>query len=307
VTDKTNRSRLNAVLDVVVEGAPLREWPFDQLRRRHANLLVDHMFRVQGRAYTGVTNILGTLSAMTEDAIDDEAAVVNPFKGVKVRANDPRIQKQRRPVRVFSWADMHSFARACADATSGGPALNEWRRVYAEPMVRVLSDCGLRAGELLILCRSDLSMGDGTLEVRWSTNLGDVHQGTKTSHGVPGGGRVAPVPPDLLRMLDAMPKRIDGVVTRGESRERLLFPSPRGFLWGYADWWRYVWEPGREVSGMDIRPHECRHSWVSLMRAAGVDAADLAKAAGHTVDTATKSYTHALGRSFDAMREVVGE
>lgn len=307
VTNATNKSRLNAVLDVEIEGAALRDWPYDQLRRRHANLLVDHMLRVQGRAYTGVTNILGTLSAMTEDAIDDEVTIANPFKGVKVRANDPRIQKQRRKVRVFSWEDMHGFARACADAKSLGREINQWRRIFAEPMVRTLSDCGLRAGELLILCQSDLDVKAGSLDVRWTTNLGDVHQGTKTDHGELDAGRVVPIPPGLLEMLKAMPKRIDGVVERGDAEERLLFPSPRGKLWGYADWWKYVWEAGREESGMDIRPHECRHSYVSLLRAAGVDVADLADATGHTVETATSKYTHGLGRSFEAIRKAVGE
>jgi hypothetical protein len=40
--------------------------------------------------------------------------------------------------------------------------------------------------------------------------------------------------------------------------------------------------------------------------AAGVDPADLADMAGHTVETATRKYTHGLGRSYDAMREAVG-
>jgi hypothetical protein len=42
------------------------------------------------------------------------------------------------------------------------------------------------------------------------------------------------------------------------------------------------------------------------MRAAGVDAADLADVAGHTVETATARYTHGLGRSFEAIKEAVG-
>jgi hypothetical protein len=27
--------------------------------------------------------------------------------------------------------------------------MDEWRRAYAEPMIRLLSDCGLRLGELV--------------------------------------------------------------------------------------------------------------------------------------------------------------
>jgi integrase len=131
--------------------------------------------------------------------------------------------------------------------------------------------------------------------------------GTKTDHGKDSAGRVVPVPPGLLALLAGMPKRIDATITRGGARERLLFPGPRGGLWDYPHWHRSVWAAGREVTGSDIRPHEMRHSFVSLMRAAGVDPADLADVAGHSVQTATATYTHAMNRSFDDMRKAVGE
>ena len=49
-----------------------------------------------------------------------------------------------------------------------------------------------------------------------------------------------------------------------------------------------------------------RHSYVSHLRAAGVDDADLAAIAGHTVLTMVTHYTHALGKSFDQVRGVIG-
>ncbi|MDQ3758529.1 MAG: tyrosine-type recombinase/integrase [Actinomycetota bacterium] len=58
---------------------------------------------------------------------------------------------------------------------------------------------------------------------------------------------------------------------------------------------------------MTIRPHEMRHSWITHLRAAGVNDADLAEMAGHTVETMLGRYSHALGRSFDAARRAVGE
>jgi site-specific recombinase XerD len=48
-----------------------------------------------------------------------------------------------------------------------------------------------------------------------------------------------------------------------------------------------------------------RHSWVTNLRAAGIDPADLAAMAGHSVQTATKVYTHALNRSDEAVRQAV--
>lgn len=305
-TERTDASRVRAVLDIPIDGVPFRDWTFEALRVRHIKVLIDHMLRVQGRAYTGVNAILGTLASMTRDAIEDEVAVGNPFRDVrKVRKNDPRIQKQRRPIRVFTWQQMHAFARTCADATVGSPEIVAWRRVYAEPMIRTLSDCGLRVGELFALCLSDLSFTDETLEVRWSVSIDEILPGTKTDHGELDAGRVVPVPPDLLRMLDGMPKQT--IVRRGGQSERLLFPTPTGGVWTSQYWRRAVWVPGQRASGLDMRPHELRHSHISLLRAAGIDPVDLARASGHTVETATAVYTHALGRSFDAIRNAVGE
>jgi integrase len=303
-TDKTNASRIKAVLDVKVDGAPLRDWPFADLRRRHATALVDHMLREQGRAYTGAQGILRSLSAMTEDAITDEVALSNPFRGVKVRANDPRVVKQIRAVRVWSWREMHEFARACAAAPGGhGSVVAAHKLVYAEVMVRLLSDCGLRAGELLALHRADLDVANGVLMVQRSVSDGVLLDGTKADRlrGLVQGrddvGREVPVPPALLAMMVGMPRRID---------TPLLFPAPLGGLWDYSNWMSTVWYPGCAASGGDPRPHELRHSFVSHMRAAGVDDADLAEITGHTVLTMVARYSHALGRSHAAIREAVG-
>jgi integrase len=60
------------------------------------------------------------------------------------------------------------------------------------------------------------------------------------------------------------------------------------------------------AAGCDLRPHDFRHSWVTHLRAAGIDPTDLAEIAGHTVETATARCTHPLRRSDDAVRRVVG-
>ncbi len=52
-TDKTNADRISYVLDVELEGRALRDWEFDELRRRQALSLLDHMLRVEGRAARG--------------------------------------------------------------------------------------------------------------------------------------------------------------------------------------------------------------------------------------------------------------
>ncbi len=291
-TQATNEHRITRVLKVEIEGLALAEWVFADLRRRHAHDLVDVMLLEQGRAASGAQNILRALSAMTEDAITDEVSDLNPFRGVTVRQNDPRVRKAAKRTRVFSWSDMHEFAKACG---------------RYEPMVRVLSDCGLRLGELMPLERSDLVRAacprDGCevsgvhLHIERTSHEGAVLAGTKHDHESRDPGRVVPVSPATVEILGEGTARLD---------TPLLFTTPTGRLWRERNFYRDVWEPARKRTGMSIRPHEMRHSWITHLRAAGVNDADLADMAGHTVETMLGSYSHALGRSFEAARAAIG-
>lgn len=301
-TNETNERRLAAALDVTLDGRPLREWPFAELRRRQVNDLVDCLLR-EGRAVSGVRGILSTLSAMCEDAIDDEIAPANPFRGIRLRANDPRAQKPAREIRVWTWEQMREFARGGRpEVRAATPKPQRERRprrlgqpgpkpaevLYYSPqdyeaMILALGLCGLRLGELFALRRSDYT-GD-TLTV----SLADTD--TKRHR------RVVPVPPSLAAAIDRLPPRID---------TDLLFPTPAGRQWTRRNFYRDVWEAAKRATGMDPRPHEFRHSWISQLRAAGVDDADLAQVAGHTLGTMLTTYTHPLGRSHERIRGVIG-
>lgn len=281
-TNATNEHRIGRVLDVEVEGVALKDWPMRELRRRHALALVDHMLRVEGRATTGAVGILRALSALAEDAITDEVCDLNPFKGVRIRANDPRAKKKPRPIRVFSFEQMHAFAKAA------GPY---------EAMVRVFTDTGLRLGEVLPLRREDF---DGeTLQVRRTAHEGIVLPGTKTDHGEPDAGRVVPVPATLAWMLEAQ-------INLNAPDQQLLFTTPRGRMWRERNFYRDLWKPTQQASGLDIRPHECRHSYVTHLRAAGVNDADLAEIAGHRVETMLARYIHPVGDGLPIVRSVIG-
>jgi integrase len=280
-TNATNEHRVSRVTNVEIEGIPLKDWPMRELRRRHALALVDHMLRTEGRATTGTVGIIRSLSAMTEDAITDEVCDLNPFKGIRIRANDPRARKKPRPIRVFTFEEMHRFAKAAGEY---------------EPMIRVFTDTALRLGEVLPLRREDF---DGeTLQVRRTAHEGMILEGTKTDHGEPGAGRVVPVPATLAWMLEAL-LRLNGDC-------ELLFTTPTGRMWRERNFYRDLWRPAQEASGLDIRPHECRHSYVTHLRAAGVNDADLAEIAGHRVETMLARYTHAVGQSYARVREVLG-
>jgi integrase len=197
-TNYDRDSKLRQVLDVEIEGRRLRDWPFAELRRSHARDLVDHMLRRQRRAAAGASAILRVLSAMAEDAIDDRCATGNPFKGVRLRGGDPRVTKPARETHIWTLVEMHEFAAA-------GPR--------NEPMIRMLSDCGMRVGEMLALRRALQDLKTGIFHVRGTAWNGDVMESSREKNH----DREGPIPPSMLTLLRAMPIRID---------VEWLFPTP---------------------------------------------------------------------------------
>ncbi len=293
-TNATNEHRIGRVLDVQLDGRRLGGWRLDELRRRHALELVDHLLREQGRAVQGVRGILGSLSVLCENAIDDEVAGANPFKGLRLRRNDPRARKASRPVKVWSFDQIRAFA------AGGRP---EARRALDPPLpphnyealLLIPGLTGLRLGEFIALRRQDF---DGEVfTVSRTAHEGEIQAGTKSDHGEPTAGRAVPCPRSLARLIREMPVRIDS---------DLLFPTPKGKLWRERNFYRDVWYPAQRATGMDPIPHHFRHSYITQLRAAGIDDADLAGVAGHTVETMVGTYTHALGRSHDRIRKVIG-
>jgi len=138
-----------------------------------------------------------------------------------------------------------------------------------------------------------------TLQVRRTAHEGQILEGTKTDHGEPEAGRVVPVPATLAWMLEAQ-------INLNGPDCQLLFTTPRGRLWRERTFYRDLWKPAQEASGLDIRPHECRHSYVTHLRRAGINDADLAEIAGHQVQTMLARYVHATGKSSDGIRDLIG-
>ena len=51
-------------------------------------------------------------------------------------------------------------------------------------------------------------------------------------------------------------------------------------MWRERNFDRDIWKPARERPGFDIRPHQCHHSYVTHLRAAGINDPGLDPMAG---------------------------
>jgi hypothetical protein len=215
-----------------------------------------------GRSAEGATGTLRALSAMVNDAVTTRCATRTPGLGWGFVSNDPRVRKAPRPKRMWTMQQMHAFAAAAArarDEDRDEPTeLERWRAIYAESMILLLSDCGLRFGGLMAVERA--GMRPGWLRVKTVAHEGRVLAGTKTTHHLPEEEqwRDIPLPASTEAKLRALPPRIDTPV---------MFTTPTGKTWRERNWRRDVWEPTCEVSGLDPRPQEFRASWESVMAA----------------------------------------
>lgn len=304
-TNETDAERISRALEIEIEGSPLGEWEFDELRRHHVLLLLDHLLRVEGRAAEGARGIIAACSAMAEDAIGDDVATRNAFSGVRLRDSDPRIRKPRRTVRIWSFEEMRHFARG------GRPEVRAATKRPLDPRSkaryvrreRFYSECdyealllvpgftGLRLGEVLGLRTVEL---DGhTLHLHCSAHEGELVASSQEKNHE----RSVPVPPTLADLI-ARPRHPAG--------SEFLFPTPTGKLWREGNFYRDVWTPAKLATGLDPTAQELRHSYVTHLRAAGIDDADLALVAGHSVETMVSVYAHALERSHEAIRTIIG-
>lgn len=118
-TNATYDHRISRVLDVEIEGIPLKDWPLHELRRRHTLALVDHMLTTEGRATTGAVGILRSLSAMAGTRSPTKSATSTPSRA---SASAPTTQGQRRsPARSAS-----SPSRRCTASPGRPAATRQW-------------------------------------------------------------------------------------------------------------------------------------------------------------------------------------
>ncbi|KAA0275396.1 MAG: site-specific integrase [Acidobacteria bacterium] len=198
-----------------------------------------------------IDTTLGGLRGIFRYALDVGDVVVNPTKGIKLPRSDARRDR-------------------VADAVEGA-ALLAALPVDDRPYWAVAMYAGLRRGEIQALraCDVDLDAGVIRVEFGWDDKDGPIELKTRT------GRRRVPIAEALRgHLLEQQLKtgRVGQQLAFGRSGSDPLRP---GAYQGRAD---KAWE----AAGLKrITPHECRHTYASLMIAAGINAKALSTFMGH--------------------------
>lgn len=158
---------------------------------------------------------------------------------------------------------------------------------------------GLRRGELIALRVNDVDLAAGVIHVRrgWDDREGEIELKSNA------GRRRVPIPAVLRDHL------IDHLSRTGRSNDQLIFGSGDSIPFNpkaFQDRADTAWKNAKLER---ITPHECRHSFASLMIAAGVNAKALSTFMGHAnISITIDRYGHLMpgteGRGCGAARQL---
>lgn len=249
-----------------------------------------------GRAKKTLIAYLNTVSAVLDIALHDRAISVNPAQWVTIPKSAPRGQRFALTEEERGWIDtMHHRAQTAA---------------------MIMMHAGLRRGELLALTWRDIDWEDGVLyvdkSITFDGNSPVLKRGGKTDAAT----RSVPLDPVLrnyLRPLSASCSPLALIVPGTDGRHMTESAFTRmweSYLSALNEQYgqkigakRSRFSPGGiPVTIRNITPHTLRHTYATVLHAAGVDVLTAKEWLGHSdVRTTLSIYTHLdnLTRSAD--------
>lgn len=250
----------------------LGDYRLSELRRAEVQALADELLG-SGLSASSVRNALDPLRAIYRHAIRRDQVAVNPTGNLDLPSS------RRKPVRIAAPAE----ARALLDALPSAERATWATAFYA----------GLRRGELQGLRCSAIDLGASTIRVEgsWDQYEGAIDPKSQTST------RTIPLLAVLRDYLD------EHLLTTGRTGDDLVFgrtacdPFVASTASARAD---RAWE----AAGLDrITLHGCRHTFASLLIAAGENPKAVQEFLGHSTITMTFDlYGHLFPGSRDEAR-----
>jgi integrase len=220
----------------------------------HADVDAFHR-RISTRAPTHANRVLACLSKMFSLAIRWGWRADNPCKGIE------RNQEHKR-ARYLSAAELTRLTAA----------LDELKDQDAANAVRVLLLTGSRRGELLAARWVDFDLEAGVWVKPGSTTK------QRTTHRVP--------------VSEAACRLLVGMKAKAGARAVYLFPPPEGKTAHRLDL-DDAWGILRKAAGIpDVRLHDLRHTYASVLASAGLSLPVIGALLGHATPVTTARYSH---------------
>jgi integrase len=238
--------------------------PLDELRRSHLQDLADEMI-AKGSSPSTVANAINPLRAIYRRAIERDELAINPTTGLRL----PAIRSKRaNVVEPETAAKMLSALKP------------EDRVIYATAFY-----AGLRVGELQALRWDDIDLAGGTIRIERAWDRVEGAQDPKTRHS----RRTVPMVP-LLR-----DELLEHRLRQGRGGEGLVFGKTSTSPFVYTALLARVKRRWKAKKIAYVKPHDARHTFASLLIAAGEDPKRIQTYLGHsTISVTFDVYGHLL-------------
>jgi integrase len=222
--------------------------------------------KISARAPIHANRVLALLSRMMSLSVRWGWRTDNPVKGIERNQETPR-------QRYLTGAELARLTEALADLRDQGAA----------NAVRLLLLTGARRGELLAARWSDIDLDAGVWVKPGSTTK------QKTIHRVP--------------LSEATCRLLAGMKAQAGAGAEWLFPPPRGCTPHRIDL-DDAWRALREAAGIaDVRLHDLRHTFASVLASSGLSLPIIGALLGHTKAQTTLRYAHLLDDPLRAATE----
>jgi integrase len=177
----------------------------------------------------------------------------------------PSPRHVEREPHFLAWAEVERLASNCAEG----------------PLIVFAALTGLRQGELFAVRRIELDLTKRRVLVQGSARNGERGP-TKN-----GRKRSVHLSTEAMRAAQQQLRRL------GRRDVHLLFPSPQGGIWRKDNFMARVFRPAARRAALEgLTFHDLRHTYASLMVAAGVSAQVIADQLGHSDALVLQRYGH---------------
>ena len=271
----TTLMRYQGMLDAHLLPAFQKDALIEINRIRVRELVAD--LNEQGLKPKTIKNVLGGLSALFAQAIEDEIVDHNP-------ASRPskliKVPKRAEHVQVFTHEEeIHLLETAHTEP---------FRHYY--PFVLCLFRTGLREGEGVALMPEDLELNERYVQVRRNFTAGQMSDTPKN-----GKQRTVDLSPDLTQALKnhLVIREAEGVLSNTQ-KPQWLFTTPQGGIIRSNNFRDRVWKPLLKAAGLRYRwVHATRHTFATRMIMDGANLVYVQEQLGHSsIQITVDTYTH---------------
>jgi integrase len=246
----------------------LGDWPLKAITAKVITRQLMAPMRAAGAGDPTVLYVLAVLQSVMAFAVTDERIAENPVRSVRKPAR--AVERDVPPVPPLLVERIRVLMLARSTTNGVRDAL----------IVTLIAYEGLRPEEVLALKVEDVGE---KLRIRRKNVDGELLTYTKNRRK-----RSVPFTAAVVRQ-DVAEYQLASGIRRG-----LLFPRADGDPWrehDYRNWRRRVYQPIAKMVGLPVpRPYDLRGSYVSLLAAAGYTLLEVARRAGHSVDTCERYY-----------------